>query len=483
MTEGAKTARTRFAPSPTGYIHVGNVRSAIYPWLVARQNQGIFIVRIEDTDQERFVEGATELILDTLRWLGLNWDEGPEVGGPYEPYFQSERKDIYKEWGQKLVDKGLAYADPYTTQELDAMRQAAKDHNEPFIYRHHRPNNPPKWNGTQALRFKAPDKAHYEWHDAVMGDLSANEIVDDFILIKSDGLPTYNFGHIVDDTEMKVTHAIRGVEYIASMPKYIALYEALGVEPPIFACLPHVMRPDGKKKLGKRDGAKSVTEYRNDGILPEAMLNFLATLGWNDGSTQEIFTVDELIEKFSLNRVQRSGACFDEKRLIWMNGQWMRRLELDDLYNRVKDFWGDGGKTAKPKYKRTVLRLAQDRLKTLKDLPSVTEFFFTEPTPNWSMIDENKQLSKLDRTVQIEILQTAFDMLNELGDFSADSVQACLNDFLVKIDQKPVIGFSLVRFALTWTQFSPDLHRSISILGKDATIKRLQQAIDSAKDN
>lgn len=481
MTNGVKTVRTRFAPSPTGYIHVGNVRSAIYPWLLARQANGVLIIRIEDTDQERFVEGATELILDTLKWLGIDWDEGPEVGGPHTPYFQSERKDIYKKWGQKLVDKGLAYADPYTAREIEAMREAAKKHNKPFVYRHNRPDNPPKWDGTQALRFKAPDKTHYEWHDAVMGDLSANEMVDDFILIKSDGLPTYNFGHIVDDTEMQITHAIRGVEYIASIPKYLALYEALGIKPPVFACLPHIMRPDGKKKLGKRDGAKSVAEYRNDGILPEAMFNFLATLGWNDGSTQEIFTVDELIEKFSLERVQRSGARFDEKRLLWMNGQWIRRITLDDLFNRVKGFWGKGGKTAKPEYKKVVLNLAQDRLKTLKDLPHVTEFFFTEPTPNWSMIDENKQLSKLDRDKQVDILQTALDMLGKLDDFSAESVQNCLNDFLIKVSQKPVIGFSLIRFALTWTQFSPDLHRSISILGKETTIKRLQQAIDSAK--
>ncbi|MGI6612422.1 MAG: glutamate--tRNA ligase [Candidatus Nanosyncoccaceae bacterium] len=481
MTNGVKTVRTRFAPSPTGYIHVGNVRSAIYPWLLARQANGILIIRIEDTDQERFVEGATELILDTLKWLGIDWDEGPEVGGPHTPYFQSERKDIYKKWGQKLVDKGLAYADPYTAQEIEAMREAAKKYNKPFIYRHNRPDDPPSWDGTQALRFKAPDKTHYEWHDAVMGDLSANEMVDDFILIKSDGLPTYNFGHIVDDTEMQITHAIRGVEYIASIPKYLALYEALGIKPPVFACLPHIMRPDGKKKLGKRDGAKSVAEYRNDGILPEAMFNFLATLGWNDGSTQEIFTVDELIEKFSLGRVQRSGARFDEKRLLWMNGQWIRRITLDDLFNRVKDFWGKGGKTAKPEYKKAVLNLAQDRLKTLKDLPHVTEFFFTEPTPNWSMIDENKQLSKLDRDKQVDILQTALDMIGKLDDFSAESVQNCLNDFLTKVNQKPVIGFSLIRFALTWTQFSPDLHRSISILGKETTIKRLQRAIDSAK--
>ncbi len=471
--------RTRFAPSPTGYIHVGNVRSAIYPWLIARQNKGVFIVRIEDTDQERFVEGATELILDTLRWLGLDWDEGPEVGGPCAPYFQSERKDTYKKWGQKLVDKGMAYADPYTTEEVQAFREKAQAQGRPFIYRHHRPSNPPKWDGTQALRFKAPDDSHYEWHDAVMGNLVANESVDDFILIKSDGLPTYNFGHIVDDVEMKASHVIRGVEYIASMPKYLALYDALEIERPILACLPHVMRPDGKKKLGKRDGAKSVTEYRNDGIIAETMLNFLATLGWNDGTEQEIFTVDELIEKFSLERVQRSGARFDEKRLVWMNGQWIRRLELQDLYERVAEFWGEAGKKADKEYKLKVLALAQDRLKTLKDLAQITEFFFTAAEPDWTMIKNDKALKKLSQDQHVQHLKIAHDMLEKLDDFSPESIQTCLNEFLSKIEEKPVVGFSLVRFALTWTQFSPDLNKSIHILGKETTLARLKSAIES----
>lgn len=475
-----KSIRTRFAPSPTGYIHVGNVRSAIYPWLLARQQGGTYIVRIEDTDQERFVEGATELILDTLKWLDLDWQEGPERGGKFGPYFQTERKAIYRQWGQKLVDKGLAYADPYTPAEIEAFRNKAKEQKQPFVYRHHRPENPPKWDGSQALRFKAPDKTHYEWEDAVMGKLAANDMVDDFILIKSDGLPTYNFAHIVDDAEMQVSHVIRGVEYVASIPKYLALYEALELEVPILACLPHIMRPDGRKKLGKRDGAKSVTEYRDDGILPEAMFNFLATLGWNDGTTQEIFTKEELIAKFSLDRVQRSGARFDEKRLLWMNGQWIRRLALDDLYQRVGNFWGKAGKRADKNYQLAVLSLAQDRLKTLKDLADITEFFFTEPEPNWAMIDGNKQLAKFSRNQQTAFLQIAYTMLESLEDFSAEAVQDCLNQYLAKIEQKPVIGFSLVRFALTWTQFSPDLNKSIAILGKATTLARLQRAIDQA---
>src|SRR5690606_26425038 len=362
----SQPVRTRFAPSPTGYIHIGNIRAALFPWLLAKQTKGDFILRIEDTDQARFVEGATDLILDALEWLGLEWDEGPRVGGAHGPYFQSERKEIYKKWAQKLIDKGLAYADPYTPEEVQSFRETAKALKKPFLYRDHRPENPPAWDGSQPLRFKVTDIKAYKWHDPVMGELSAGaEVLDDFILLKADGLPTYNFAHIIDDYEMGVTHVIRGLEYISSIPRYLSLYDALGITPPVLACLPHIMAPDGKKKLGKRDGAKSVTDYRTDGILPETMLNFLATMGWNDGTEQEIFSRDELIEKSSLDRVQRSGARFDEKRLTWMNGQWIRQLSLDDLYSRVNDFWPESATNADDTYKHQVLAIIQDRLHTL----------------------------------------------------------------------------------------------------------------------
>jgi glutamyl-tRNA synthetase len=248
-----KPARTRFAPSPTGYIHVGNVRAALFPWLLARQQGGAFILRIEDTDQARLVEGATDLILDTLEWLGLTWDEGPRVGGAHGPYVQTERREIYRAWAEKLIEKGLAYADPYTPEQVQAFREEAKAAKRAFLYRDHRPENPPTWDGTQPLRFKVTDVKRYTWNDPVMGELTAGpEALDDFILMKADGLPTYNFAHIVDDAEMGVTHVIRGLEYISSIPRYLSLYEALELPVPVLACLPHVMAPDGKKKLGKR---------------------------------------------------------------------------------------------------------------------------------------------------------------------------------------------------------------------------------------
>ena len=474
-----KPVITRFAPSPTGYIHIGNVRSALYPWLLARQTGGKFIVRIEDTDQARFVEGATEAILDTLTWLGLNWDEGPIVGGPNGPYFQTERQAIYHQWAQKLIAKGLAYPDPYTPEQVEESRAEAKALKRPFLYREHRPVEFMPWDGKTALRFKIPELKRYTWHDPVMGDLSAGEdSLDDFILIKADGLPTYNFAHIVDDAEMGITHVMRGAEYISSIPKYLALYEALELEPPVLVCLPHIMAPTGNKKLGKRDGAKSVTEYRQEGILPETLLNFLAGLGWNDGTTQEIFSLDELVAKFSLERVQKSGARFDEKRLLWMNAQWIKRLELDDLMTRVANFWGKAGRQADQDLKRRVLALVQERLKTLADLPHLTEYFFSEPTVDWSLVDADKQLKKLSRDQQKTILNLAINHLSA-SSFDEDSLQNTLNQILTESGYKPNVTFSIIRFALTWAPFSPNLNQMMAILGQKTVLARLNQALDS----
>lgn len=472
--------RTRFAPSPTGYIHVGNVRAALFPWLLARQNNGTFVLRIEDTDRARFVEGATDLVLDTLTWMGIDWDEGLRKGGEYGPYIQTERREHYLKWAQKLIDKGLAYADPYTSDEVQAFREEAKHAKRAFLYRDHRPENPPTWDGTLPLRFKVPEIKRYDWHDPVMGDLSAGpEALDDFILIKSDGLPTYNFAHIVDDAEMKITHVIRGSEYISSIPKYLSLYDALEMEWPVLVCLPHIMAPEGNKKLGKRDGAKSVQEYREEGILPETMLNFLASMGWNDGTEQEVFSRDELIEKFSLDRVQRSGAKFDEQRLLWLNGQWIRRLDLDDLYKRVTDFWPASASSASEEYKKQILGLVQDRLRTLADLSMMSDYFFADPAPDWNMIEDNKQLRKIHRADLTDLLSHAKSSL-EASEFDPDSIQATLNHLLETSGQKPGVLFSLIRLAVSWTPFSPALNDTLSALGRETVLARLQKAVETA---
>ena len=292
-----------------------------------------------------------------------------------------------------------------------------------------------------------------------MGELSAGpEALDDFILIKADGYPTYNFAHIIDDFEMGVTHVIRGLEYISSTPKYLSLYEALEITPPTLVCLPHIMAPDGRKKLGKRDGAKSVTDYRTDGILPEAMLNFLASMGWNDGTEQEIFSRQELIDKFSLDRVQRSGARFDEKRLLWMNGQWIRQISLDDLSQRVESYWPQSAAQFDASYKHQVLALVQDRIKTLAELPMMSRFFFEEPEVNWELITSNK---------------TAHDKLAELADWNPETIQETLNQLLEITGQKPGVLFSLIRIVTTWAPFSPQLNDTLALFGKDKTLSRI----------
>jgi len=470
--------RTRFAPSPTGFMHVGGVRTALFAWLLARQKQGQFILRLEDTDQKREVEGSAEHIIAALGALGIHHDEGPDIGGPFAPYKQSDRLPIYKEWAQKLIDAGRAYADPYTPAELDAFRESAKANKKAFLYREHRPESPAPWDGTTPLRLKSDPKT-YHWHDEVLGDLSTGpEVIDDIILIKSDGFPTYNFAHIVDDAEMQITHIIRGQEFIASQPNYLNIYEALGLDFPIFATMPHIMAESGNKKLGKRDGAKDVLDYLHEGYLPETMVNFIASLGWNDGTEQEVFSVAELIEKFSLDRVQKSGARFDEKRLEWMNGQHIRSLSLDDLYTRVTDFWPESAKDISESDKKQVLGLVQDRLKTLKDLAILTDYFFSEPIVNLQMLADNKQLSKLSNDEVKSLLTEASNVL-EGSDFTSEAIQQSLNKLLEITGQKPGILFSLIRLSVSWAPFSPALNDTLSVLGKATTLKRLAETISS----
>jgi glutamyl-tRNA synthetase len=474
--------RTRYAPSPTGFQHVGNIRTGLFAWLVARNAGGTFILRLEDTDKKREVEGSIEHLLKCLQTLGLNYDEGPDIGGPYGPYKQSDRLEIYKTWAQKLIDSGRAYADPYTPEEMQTFRDAAKNNKQPFLYRNHRPENTPAWDGTTPLRFKSDPKA-YLWHDEVMGDISTGpEVIDDFILMKSDGYPTYNFAHIVDDAKMHVTHILRGQEFISSQPNYLNLYDALELERPIFATMPHILQPTGGKKLGKRDGAKDVLDYIRDGIVPEALVNFIASLGWNDGTEQEIFSHEELIDKFRLDRVQRSGARFDEQRLLWMNGQWIRKLSLDDLYSRVTNFWPEVAVKANEDRKKDVLRLVQDRLKTLADLPLLTTYFFETPTPNWDMVEDNKQLRKFSRAEMVNLLEQARDAL-ETSAFDATSIQETLNSLLETSGQKPGVFFSLIRLAVSWAPFSPALNDTLAALGRQEVRQRLEKAIEVAASN
>jgi glutamyl-tRNA synthetase len=391
---------------------------------------------------------------------------------------------------------------------LNGFREKEKAAKRAFLYRNFRPENPPKWDGTQPLRFKSEPKK-YAWNDAVMGELSAGaEAIDDFVLIKSDGYPTYNFAHIIDDAEMKITHIIRGQEFISSMPNYLNLYDALELPRPVFAHLPHILNETGNKKLGKRDGAKDAMEYLRDGILVEALVNFLASMGWNDGTEDEIFSKDELISKFTLERVGRSSARFDERRLVWMNGQWIKKLSDEELYERTvasnlgatfsgtrsrplgqdavpkkgseaaTGFWGPAGRKASEEERRGVLAVVHDRLKTLADLPALSEYFFSRPAPKWEMTMSNKQLKKIPREDLIKLLDTAGAELGKIvaDEWNEEKIQSVLNALLAATDSKPAVLFSIIRYALSWAPFSPGLPETMRLLGKDETLGRIRDA-------
>jgi glutamyl-tRNA synthetase len=464
--------RTRFAPSPTGFLHVGGVRTALFAWLVARQAGGQFILRIEDTDRSRHVEESEQHIMDSLEWLGLKWDEGP--------IRQSERLDLYHEWAQKLIRTGRAYADTSSAEDLDSLRAEAKKAGKPFLFRDKRPSESPEWKPGLPLRFKSEPKA-YKWQDEVLGELSFGpEAVDDFILIKSDGFPTYNFAHIIDDHEMAVTDVIRSQEFLSSVPKFHNLYEALDIRRPRLATLPYVMGPDGKKKLSKRDGAKDILDYKREGYLPEALISFLATLGWNDGTEQEIFSVGELIKKFSLSRVHHGGARFDEQRLDWVNGHFIREKPLDGLSSISEPFWPAGAKDQPDSYKKAVLSLVQERLKFLGELPELTGFFFEEPSEkSVKELFENpadKQLKKSSKAELAKLLKSSVDVLKS-SDFSHEDIADKLNRLLDELSTKPGILFAAIRIAVTGSAISPEIFGTLSVLGKEKSLARLEKAI------
>ena len=469
-----KKVVTRFAPSPTGFMHVGNLRTALYAWLWARKNNGTLILRIEDTDKEREVTGAREHILKVLNWVGINWDEGPDVGGPHAPYVQSERLDLYKKYAQKLIDKGLAYPDPYSNDEVDGFREHAELNKKAFLFREHRPENFEKWDGTKPLRFKVPEIKSYKWHDLVFGDLSAGpEALDDFVLIKSDGFPTYNFCHIVDDIEMGITHVIRGQEYISSIPKFISLYEALESNPPKFVCLPHIMGKDGNKKLGKRDGAKDALEYKEEGYLPEAIINFLALLGWHPNDDQEIFTIDELIKKFDIERIQKSGAQWDDVKLDWINKEYIKKLSPEELKNKIFEYLPNELKNKK------LIPIITERISKFSDVKKMVEegeldFFYKQPEyKKEKLIYKNVSVEKISKNLigAVKVLEE----INE-NDFTKENVKNSLMQVADKLENRGEL-LHPIRFALSGLDKSPDPFIIAEILGKNETISRLQKAV------
>jgi glutamyl-tRNA synthetase len=468
--------RTRFAPSPTGFLHIGGVRTALFAWLIAKQNNGQFVLRIEDTDKAREVEGSVQQIQDTLSWLGLDWDFGPENPGEFGSCLQSMRLQHYYNWGRKLIDRGLAYADPYTTEQLESFRAEAIANKKPFLYRDYRPENPPIWDGSQPLRLLVKEPKAYSWHDEVRGDLSAGpEALDDFILIKTDGYPTYNFAHIVDDAEMGITHIVRADEFIASTPRFLSLYEALEITPPKFVTVPPILGPTGSKKLSKRDGAKDVLEYRDEGYLQSTVINFLALLGWNPGTEQEMFTVLQLIETFDVARIQSSGARFDPKRIEWLNGMHIRAMNTDELYDKVADYWHPASANFPIEFKKSVLELVKERMKTLNELSDISWFFFKDPTPDEALATLTLEETKLSRERALVLLAASIEVCRE-NNFTVQGLHDAFYALSEKEQSTPSELFKLLRIVMVGGTTAPGLFETMHLLGSQTTLRRLETA-------
>jgi glutamyl-tRNA synthetase len=459
-------------------MHIGGVRTALFAYLLARKNKGTFILRIEDTDKEREVAGSIEHIQQSLSWLGINWDYGPDKSGPFGSCIQSERLDSYKKYAQELVAKGFAYPDPYTAEEIASFRAQAEAAKKPFLFRDHRPNEElmkAPWDGTKPLRLKVQNIKRSHWHDEVRGDLEAGEeALDDFIIMKSDGYPTYNFAHIIDDLEMGVTHILRGEEFISSTPKYLSLYEALGIKPPLFVTLPPILRDDKTKKLGKRDGAKDVLEYRSEGYLPEAMVNILALIGWNPGTEKEVFTMDELIDNFSIDQVQKSGGVFNEEKLNWFNREHIALLSDSELEERIKPF------LSFPIPERT-LSLIREKIHKLSDVQSLFdgegELSFVRSISDYPA---ERLLWKKNPDV-LKCSEHLAHVLNQIETVPEDMFNAVyIKNTIWSYVESNGKGDVLwpFRMAVTGLEKSPDPFVSAGIIGKAESIERIKTALN-----
>ncbi len=481
--------RTRFAPSPTGYLHIGGARTAIYDWLLAQGNQGQFLLRIEDTDRNRFVPGSLEDIKESLRWLGLQWDEGPEVGGEYGPYFQSERLEIYQRFAQQLLDSGRAYYCYCTPERLQQVRQAQEGSKEQVGYdRHCRDGSPEAPEGMKrVIRFKTPLAGKTVVKDLLRGELEfENNVLEDLVLIKSDGYPTYHFANVIDDHLMKVTHVLRGDEWLPSTAVHVLLYQALGWEHPQFVHLSIFLSPDGKGKLSKRHGATSVKEYRESGYLPEALFNFLLLLGWNPGNDQEVISKAEAIKMFSLDRVNASPVRFALDKLNWYNGVYIRSLEPRDLAGRCLPFLQKAGLLHDPcpaerfEYLVQLIPLVQERLKLLTDINGWTDFFLREdiPIPDRELLILKKQ----DALTTLRVLNALLETIETIpAEFGLAQLEAALHPLPEKLELKMGDVFMPLRVAVSGKTATPGMYEMLQALGKERVVKRIKAAIGALK--
>jgi glutamyl-tRNA synthetase len=478
--------RTRYAPSPTGYPHVGNIRTALFAWLFARHNNGSFILRIEDTDVERSVEGSLENILESLRWLGMDWDEGPEIGGNYGPYVQSQRLNLYQNAAQKLVESGHAYYCFCSQERLEKLREGQiKDKLPPGYDRCCRDLTAEQRREKAVagikpvVRFKAPTTGRTKFHDEIWGDVAfENNVIEDLVLLKSDGYPTYHLANVVDDHLMEITHVIRAEEYISSTPLHIMTYEALGYALPKFAHVPMVLGVD-RSKLSKRHGSTSVLEFRDQGYLPEALLNFMALVGWSLDDKTDIISREELIINFSLERVNKNAGIFNYEKLQWMNGVYIRGLSSDDLMWKVvpfmeKYFPPEVKRPLDIEYVRKIVPLIRERISTLKDSADYTGFFFLdELTYDAAMFTDKKMTAETSLTA----LKAAEEKLSSLESFSPDLLETTLRHLAEELGIKAGQLFNPLRVATTARDAAPPLFETMAVLGKERCLKRIRAAL------
>lgn len=475
--------RTRFAPSPTGYMHIGNLRTALYEYLIAKSQGGKFILRIEDTDQERLVEGATDVIYNTLRMTGLHHDEGPDIGGDYGPYVQSERMGMYMDYAKELVEKGQAYYCFCTKERLESLKESNAEGAAFAKYDRHCLHLSPE--EVQAkldagvpyvIRQKMPDSGTTTFTDVVYGEITVdNAELDDQILMKADGFPTYNFANVVDDHLMCITHVVRGSEYLSSTPKYNLLYEAFGWEPPVYVHLPAVMR-DAHHKLSKRHGDKSFEDLINEGYLVEAIVNYIALLGWSPGDTREIFTLKELEECFDISGLSKSPSIFDIKKLTWMNGEYMKNMDFEKFYAlaepKLTEALGGTGLDL-----RKIAELLQKRLETLNDIPGLVGFFKELPEYGTELYTHKKM--KTNDEIALSSLKAALPVLENLADWNTQSIHDALMALVGELGIKNGQLLWPVRTALSGEPTSPGGAMELAdILGKEESLRRIRVGIE-----
>lgn len=486
MSDTLKTVRTRFAPSPTGYMHIGNLRSALYTWLYARHHGGRFILRIEDTDQNRYVEGATEVIYRTLKSIGMDWDEGPDVGGEYGPYVQSERKDMYLPYAQRLVEMGKAYYCFCTNEELDGRRKAAADRGETFKYDKHCLHLPKEEverrlaaGEPYVIRQNVPEQGEASFDDAIYGHISVDcSELDDMILIKADGMPTYNFANVIDDHTMGITHVMRGMEYLSSTPKYNLLYDAFGWEKPVYIHMTSIMR-DAQHKLSKRDGDAYYEDFIAKGYLKEAIINYVALLGWNPGDDREFFTLDELIDAFDVSGMSKSPAIFDVAKLTWMNAEYIRRMSEAEFDAAAAPWYERSGIGHMDK--SLLRRILQPRLEIFSQMADITDFLVKMDEQFDLALFTNKK-SKTNPEISASVLDMAIPELELLPSWDEESLHGCLIGMAEANGMKNGTLLWPVRIGMAGKAVTPGGAIEIAcLLGREESLRRLKLSRDRLK--